>query len=189
MVHGARAEGSLPSPELGLEAWNLPLARPYAVGEANMYMVELRQHFPAAGSLDARARATADDAHAVIAELATEERQTAQRAADAYADYVHGTRDHRIHHEHLALLEQMQGAVRARYTTGGSALADAARIDLEIAKTHRAIARIDGDIARARATINALLRRPADASLGPPVDTAPETVRLPVEVSNSRADA
>jgi outer membrane protein TolC len=188
MVHGARAEGSLPSPELGLEAWNLPLARPYAVGEANMYMVELRQRFPAAGSLDARARAMANEAHAVVAELASEERQTAQRAADAYADYVHGVRDHALHHDHLALLEQMQGAVRARYTTGGSGLADAARIDVEIAKTRRAIARIDGDIARARGTINAVLRRPADAPLGPPSDIAPKTVRLSVDELLTRAE-
>ncbi|MEO8182406.1 MAG: TolC family protein [Deltaproteobacteria bacterium] len=187
MVYAARAEGSLPSPELGLEAWNLPLARPYAVGEANMYMVELRQRFPAAGSLDARARAMADEAHAMVAELASEERQIAQRAADAYADYVHGVLDHALHHDHLALLEQMQGAVRARFTTGGSGLADAARIDLEIAKTRRAIARIDGDIARARAALNALLRRPADTSLGTPSDITPMTVRLSVDELVTRA--
>ncbi len=187
MVYGARAEGSLPPPELGLEAWNLPLARPYAVGEANMYMVELRQRFPAAWSLDARARAMADEAHAIVAELVSEERQIAQRAADAYADYVHGVRDHALHHEHLALLEQMQGAVRARFTTRGSGLADAARIDLEIAKTRRVIARIDGDIVRARATINALLRRSEDAPLGTPSDLTPMTVRLSVVELAARA--
>ena len=38
LVHAGRAEGSLPSAELGFEAWNLPLARPYALGEADMYM-------------------------------------------------------------------------------------------------------------------------------------------------------
>jgi outer membrane protein TolC len=187
MLHGAKAEGALPAPELGLEAWNLPLARPYAVGEADMYMVELRQRFPAAGSLDARSRAMADEAHAIVAELASEERQTAQRAAEAYADYVHGVRDHALAHDHLALLEQMQGAVRARFTTGGGGLADAARIDLEIAKTRRAIARLDGEIARARATINALLRRPADGPLGPPSDVAPMTVRLPVDALVTQA--
>jgi len=50
LVHAGRAEGSLRPAELGFEAWNLPLARPYAFGEADMYMVELRQRFPAAGS-------------------------------------------------------------------------------------------------------------------------------------------
>ena len=53
LVHAGRAEGALPPADLGFEAWNLPLARPYALGEADTYMVELRQRFPAAGSLDA----------------------------------------------------------------------------------------------------------------------------------------
>lgn len=181
MVHAARAEGSLPPSELGLQAWNLPLTRPYGVGEADMYMVELRQRFPALGSLDARARATTEEAQAMLAEFATEERLTAQRAADAYADYVRGRQNHALHHQHLALLEQMQRAVLARFTTGGAGLAEAARVDLELAKTQRDIARIDGDIARARSIINALLRREADAPLGAPRDVGPETVRLPVD--------
>ena len=187
MVHAARAEGSLPAGELGFQAWNLPLTRPYAVGDADMYMVELRQRFPAPGSLDARARATAEDAQAVLAEVATEERVTAQRAADAYADYVHGRQDHALHHQHIALLEQMQRAVQARFTTAGARLADAARVDLELAKTRRSIARIDGDIARARSTINALLRRGADAPLGTPREVGPETVRIPVADLLARA--
>jgi outer membrane protein TolC len=187
MVHGARADGSLPASELGFQAWNLPLTGPYALGDADMYMVELRQRFPALGSLDARARATAEDARAMLAEVATEERLTAQRAADAYADYVHGLQDHALHHQHLALLEQMQNAVQARFTTGGAGLADAARIDLELSKTKRAIARIDGDIARARATINAVLRRAVDAPLGRPRDVGAETVRLPVDELLTRA--
>lgn len=187
VLHGGRAAGSLPTPELGLEAWNLPLARPYAVGEANMYMVELRQRFPAAGSLDARARAAAAEAEAMLAELATEERLVAARAATAYAEYVHGLRDHELHHRHLALLERMRSAVLARLTTGGTALAEAARVDVEIARTRRAIARIDGEIARARSTINALLRRPLSAPLGTPADGAPQTVRATVDELVARA--
>jgi len=189
MVHAARAEGSLPASELGLQAWNLPLTRPYAFGEADMYMVELRQRFPASGSLDARARAAAEDAQAILAEVVSEERLTAQRAAGAYADYVHGRQDHALHHQHLALLEQMQQAVQARFTTGGTGLADAARVDLELAKTRRAIARIDGDVARARATINSLLRRPVDAPLGEPREVLPETVRLSVDELLTRASS
>jgi outer membrane protein TolC len=144
-------------------------------------MLELRQRFPALGSLDARARAAAEDAQAMLAEVATEERLTAQRAADAYADYVHARQDHALHQQHLALIEQMQRAVQARFTTGGAVLADAARVELELAKTQRAIARIDGDIARARSTINALLRRGVDAPLGTPREVGPETVHLPLE--------
>lgn len=189
LVHAGRAEGSLPPAELGFEAWNLPLARPYALGEADMYMVELRQRFPAAGSLDARARAMAEEAQAMLAELSSEERIVAERAANAFADYVQAFAEKRLQERQLALLARMGQAVRARYTTGGSGLAEAARIDVEVTKAQRALARIGGDIARSRATLNAVLRRPPGAALGEPRETPPETVRISVEDLIARAEA
>jgi outer membrane protein TolC len=189
LVHAGRAEGSLRPAELGFEVWNLPLARPYALGEADMYMVELRQGFPAAGSLDARARAMAEDAQAMVAELSTEERTVVERATNAFADHVQAFAEQRLQERQLALLSRMGQAVRARYTTGGSGLADAARIDVEVAKTQRALARVAGDIARSRATLNAVLRRPSGAPLGAPREVPPETVRLSVEELIARAEA
>jgi cobalt-zinc-cadmium efflux system outer membrane protein len=152
-----------------------------------MYMLEIRQRFPAAGSLDARARAVAEDVQALLAEVTSEERLIAERAATAYADYVRGRRDHRLHNQHLALLEQMQHAVQARFTTGGAVLAEAARVELELARTRRTIARVHTDIDRARATLNALLRRPIAAALGEPRELEAETVRLPLEELLARA--
>lgn len=189
LVHAGRAEGSLPPAELGFEVGNLPLTRPYAAGEADMYMVELRQRFPAAGSLDARARAMAEEAQAMLAELSAEERLVAQRAADAFAEYVQAFTERGIQRQQLALLERMGQATRARYTTGGSGLADAARIDVEIAKAQRALARIEGDSARARAALNAVLRRPVGAPLGEPQELAPQTVRLPLDELLARAES
>lgn len=179
-LHAARAEGALPAPEVNAQVWNLPLARPYALGEAAMYMVEVRQMFPAAGARDARARAAAEEARGRVAELAARESDVAARAGQAYADYVHGALDHRVHAAHLDLLGAMLDAARARFA-GGGALADVPRIESERARTRRAIARIASEIDRARATLNALLRRSPDAPLGPPADRSAETVRLPLD--------
>jgi cobalt-zinc-cadmium efflux system outer membrane protein len=187
MIHAGRAEALLPSPEVGVAAQNLPLTRPYALGDAGMYMVEFQQRFPAAGSLDARARSMAEEAQATLAELTTEERLTAQRAADAFAEYAQGAQEHALQLRQLALLDRTSNAVRARYSTGGTALADAARIELEVANTRRAVARTEGDVARARAALNALLRRPASAPLGAPRDVPPETVRLSLDELLARA--
>lgn len=189
VVHAGRAEGSLPPPELGAEVWNLPLARPYALGEAEMYMVELRQRFPAAGSLDARARAMAEEAQAMLAEVSSEERMVAERAANAFAEYAQAFAEKRLQEQQLALLERMGQAVRARFATGGAGLADSARIEVEVAKVLRGLARVAGDIARARATLNAVLRRPVSAPLGEPRETPAETVRIPVEDLIARAQA
>jgi outer membrane protein, heavy metal efflux system len=189
VVHAGRAEGSLPPAELGFEAWNLPLARPYALGEADMYMVELRQRFPATGSLGARARAMGEEAQAMLAELSSEERLVAERAANTFADYAQAFAEKRLLERQLALLSRMGQAVRARYTTGGAGLADAVRIDVEVAKAQRTLARIGGDLARSRATLNAVLKRPPGAALGEPREPPPETVSLDLEALLVRAEA
>jgi outer membrane protein TolC len=187
LVHAGRAEGSLPPPELGAEAWNLPLARPYAVGEADMYMVELSQRFPPAGSRDGRARAMAEEAQIVLAEVATEERLVAEQAANAFVEYAQAFEEQRLHQRHLALLDRMSQAIRARYASGGSGLADVARLEIEVSKVHRGVARIEGDIVRARSALNVLLRRPISAPLGEPRQVSPETIRLPIDDLLSRA--
>jgi outer membrane protein TolC len=187
LVHAGRAEAALPAAELGLSAWNLPLARPYAAGEADMYMVELRQRFPAAGSRDARGRAMAEEAEALLAELSAEERLVAERALEAYADYVEASEARALQRRQQALLERVREGVRARYSTGGSALADAARVEIELAKSRRALARVDGDVARARSSLNALLRRPASAPLAEPAAGPAETIRLPIDELLARA--
>lgn len=186
LVHAGRAEGSLPSPELGAEAWNLPLTRPYAVGEADMYMVELRQRFPAAGSLDGRARAMAEEAQVVLAEVVTEERLVAEQAANAFVEYAQALEEQRLHQRHLALLDRMGQAIGARYASGGSGLADIARIEIEVAKVHRGVARLQGDIVRSHAALNVLLRRPISAPLGEPRQVSPETIRLSMDELMSR---
>jgi cobalt-zinc-cadmium efflux system outer membrane protein len=189
LVHAGRAEGSLPPAELGFEIWNLPLERPYSLNEAEMYMVELRQRFPAAGSLDARARALAEEAQAVLYEVAAEERLVAQGASDAFADYVQAFAEQRLLGRQRELLRRMRELAQARLSTGGSGLGALARLEVELARADRALARVTGDIARSRAMLNALLRRPATAPLGEPREVPAETVRLPIDELLARAEA
>ena len=58
----ARRASRLPDLEAKYEQWGVPLAHPYALDEANMLMLGVRQTFPAWGTLDARGRAAAEDA-------------------------------------------------------------------------------------------------------------------------------
>lgn len=187
LVHAGHAEGSLPTPELMFQVQNLPLLRPYALGDANMYMFEFRQRFPAAGSLDARARSMAEEGQAMLAELAGEERLVAERGANAFASYLQAHSEKNLQQEQLSFLKRMGDAVRARYSTGGAGLGDVTRISVEVAKVQGTLARVEGDLARARATLNAVLRRPASAPLGPPKVSRPETIRLPLEELLGRA--
>src|SRR6476659_8968834 len=58
----SQAASRLPDLEAKYEQWGVPLARPYALNEANTLMLGVRQTFPPWGTLDARGRAAAEDA-------------------------------------------------------------------------------------------------------------------------------
>ena len=188
LMHGARAERALPAPEIEGQVWALPIARPYALGDASMYMAGVRQMLPALGALDARSRAAMEDARALLAQAFTRERLLTRTASDAYADLVAAELHHRVHHAQLAWLDRMLDAVHARYSAGGSALADVSRIELERARERRALVRVGGDAARARATLGALLHRAPDEALGAPADLEASTVSLPYDDLVARAD-
>ena len=164
MVESARADGALPPPEVNAQMWNVPFSRPWALGDAEMYMVELRQRLPPWGSLDARSRATLAGADAALAELASREREVSRRASDAWADFMAGALHHRVHHEHLAVVDQMRDATTARASVGGGIEA-LARVELERARVLRLLTRFDSDQSRARRVLGVLAgREPAAPS-------------------------
>jgi outer membrane protein TolC len=81
----------------------------------------------------------------------------------------------------------MGEAIRARYSTAGNSLTDVARLDLEVAKVQRALARIAGARLRAQSTLNALWARPASAPIPELAAMPPETVRLATDDLLARA--
>jgi outer membrane protein, heavy metal efflux system len=189
LVHAGRAEGALPAAEVEVAVWNAPLARPYAVGEADMIMVNLQQRFPPAGSLDGEAHAMAAEAQAMLAELSSAERATARQATVAFVNYVQSFSELRLLSEQRAVLERLQQALQARYATGGSGLLDLARLDVEMAQLERAAIRAEGETQIARATLNALLRRAPEAELAEPREVRAETVALDLEELLARAQS
>ena len=58
----SHAASRLPDLEAKYEQWGVPLARPYALNEANTLMLGVRQTFPPGERCDARGRAAAEDA-------------------------------------------------------------------------------------------------------------------------------
>jgi outer membrane protein TolC len=188
LLHAARAESAMPSPEIEAQVWSLPIARPYALGDASMYMAGVRQMIPALGGLDARARASIEEARAVIAQASTRERELTRIVVDAYADLVAAVLHHRVHHGQLDLLTRMLDVAHSRYSAGGSALADVSRIELERAREARALTRFDADAVRARATLNTLVHRAPDAAIGTPEDLEAETVALSYDELVARID-
>lgn len=188
LVEKARAEGRLPPPELMADVWQVPFAKPYAFDRAAMIMFTVKQQFPAAGALDRVAEAAAEEAHAEIAKAAAEARALVREVDRTFADYASAVARHEAHRAHKLIVTQMAAAARARYETGGP-LGDVTRAELELARSEADIEREHGMISEARARLNGLSLRAADAPLGAPRWGEPRTVALSPEEAAKLAAA
>lgn len=181
----ADAEGKLPSPEAGLEVWQIPFS-----DRQGMVMVSLRQRFPALGiSLGSRSDALRADARAIDVQASDTEREIRRRAAHAFADYFEAAERVHLHAAHIDLGNRIVAASRARAESGGS-IADVAQaeVDLAMIKVEHQEARVRRE--GARVELDALLVRPIDAALPDPIvppATAPAwTVARIVDEARSR---
>lgn len=169
----AGASGSLPPPEIMLQIWQVPVARPYAINDAGMVMVGVGQRFPAPGALGARERAGEQMAAAGRAMSVDRARSIRRDAEHAFADYVESTARHTIHLDHRAIGQRALAIARARHA-GGASLTDVTQAEVELARID---ADVIGDKTRvigARARLNALLSRDVTAPLGIPAAGEPE---------------
>jgi len=182
----AASAGRLPPPEIMLQVWQVPIAKPYALGDAGMVMVGLGQTFPAPGSRGARERAGEQLANAERAVAVDRARLIHRDAEHAFVDYVEASARHAIHLEHRRIAERALILARARHA-GGASLTDVTQAEVEVA---RVAADVIGDRAReqgSRARLNALLARDPFAALGPPSSGEPEIAVWELPVSLAKA--
>lgn len=163
----AEAEGKLPPPEAMAQLWQVPLAKPYSVLDAQMFMVGVTQQFPASSVRDAKAQAGRTMARVEDAMVADRELRLARDAAHTFYDYREAFLRYRVHLEHHAVAEQSLSLARARLG-GGASLVDLTDAELELARNEADTAVEASKKETARARINGLLGRDTTAPLGPP---------------------
>jgi len=166
----SHAASRLPDLEAKYEQWGVPLARPYALNEANTLMLGLRQTFPAWGTLDARGRAAAEDAASAQDAARARRQEIAAQVRRAYATYYGADQEVRLHLEHVGLTSRILELARLNQRTGHGRLQDVLRLELELTRLHTDVARVERQQRSSRALLNALMDRPSDAPLGPPED-------------------
>ena len=167
------AVSRLPPPSAMVQVWQVPLARPYAVGDAQMAMLGVEQEFPAPGARGEREAAKAALAREGDAMAADRARQAASLADHAFADYLEATQRRKVHVTHGDVGERLLRVAEAAHSAGGP-LVPVAQLEAELARVHADVASDEAREDAARARINALLGRPLDAPLGPPVAGGPE---------------
>lgn len=170
----AEAERRPNGPSLSLDLWQVPLARPWALGQSPMVMLALRQPIPPAGSLKRRAAAREHLADAESADRDIRAQTLATAVRHAFIDYAAATARHQLHLDHQAVSARVLELAQARQTVSGTLL-DIARAETEAARAHAAVATDQTTIDAARTRLNSLLARPPHAPLGPPVALPDET--------------
>lgn len=181
IVASARAAGALPPPTAMVTLWQAPLHTPFVYGDSAMLMLGIEQMFPPGAALSGETRAMEEDARAHVAMMQAHERDLVLRATRLFLDYRAAARRERVLARQRALITSLEGAARARLSTGGSVLSDLARIEVDAAKLDGEVVATADDKARARGEINALLGRPPSAELGPPAEHAPEVPAASVD--------
>jgi cobalt-zinc-cadmium efflux system outer membrane protein len=164
------ATSRLPDLEAKYEQWGVPLSKPYALDEAQMLMLGVRQTFPAWGSLDARGRAAAEEAGTAQDAARLRRQDLAAQVRRTYVAYYRSDQELRLHLEHVGLSARILELARLNQRTGHGSLQDVLRLELELTRIHTDVARIEREQRSSRALLNALMNRPADAPLGPPED-------------------
>jgi outer membrane protein, heavy metal efflux system len=182
----ADAEGRLPPPEAMVQVWQVPIERPYAIGDGQMIMFGVGQSFPAPGARGARERAGHHVANGERAMVSDRARLIRRDAEHAFADYVEATARHRIHVEHRSVADRALSLARARHA-GAGALSDVAQAEVELARVESDVVTDGTRIEGARARLNVLLGRDAYAPLGPPVFGAPEVAAWDLRTSAAKA--
>lgn len=176
----APAKGRLPDPEFDYQLWAQPLARPYALDEAQMHMFGIRQSFPAPGSLSAEAEAALAQANVASESRRAREQDLMARVRRAYAEYYRSDREYRIRLEHVGLAQQAVDVARSQYQGGRGGQQDVLRAAVELSRLHNDIAAIDRDRRTARGLLNTLMGRAIEAPLGPPAALEPRALDVHV---------
>jgi cobalt-zinc-cadmium efflux system outer membrane protein len=176
----ARVPGTtrLPDLELKYEQWGVPLARPYALDDADTLMIGVRQTFPASGTRDAEERAVTEDARAAFFELRARQLDVVRQVKRAYLEYYLAGREYQVHLEHLALTSRVLELSHDLFRLGRLSEQDVLRLQLEVSQQHRDLATVQQRQHSAAAMLNTLMGRSLDASLGPAAELAPHELHL-----------
>jgi outer membrane protein TolC len=149
----------------------------------------LEQKLPAFGALGLRAEGAFRDAQAMALMMRERERDVIARVKKAWVEYASMTRHLEIHREHVAILEELEKISGAKFRTGAVSQQDVLKPQVELVTLLNELILDEQKILSAKAAINALLDRPADAPLGAPAELAAPGEALDAAALQARAQA
>ena len=131
-------------------------------------LFSVSQDFPLWGKRELRRDVARADAAAAKGREGGVAAELQEQVKVSFAQYYQSDRAIVVHHEIYSLLRDLANTVRTRYGQGLGSQSDAIRADLAQTRLDPKLAALERDEKVARAKINALIARPADAPLARP---------------------
>ena len=131
-------------------------------------LFSVSQDFPLWGKRDLRKEVATADAAAAKGREAGVTAELNEQVKVSFAQYYQADRAIAVTQEISSLLRDLSSTVRTRYGQGLGTQSDAIRADLERTRLDPKLSALERDQEHARAKINALIARPADAKLARP---------------------
>jgi cobalt-zinc-cadmium efflux system outer membrane protein len=142
-------------------------------GTSRMHTIMLSQSFPLWGKRGLRQQAALADVDASRGRERAAQDELDEKIKIAYAQYCLITRDIAVNREIADLARHMRAAAAARYGQGGGDQVAVIQAASEETTAKIEAVRLEGEKNAARARLNTLIGRPADAALADPVRPRP----------------
>lgn len=162
------ASGRLDAPELQYQQWAVPLARPYALNQANMIMLGVRQRIRLGDVREAEREIERAATHTEQSLRAITREELLRELRLANVAYARAYEERALHVAHAALVSETLGLAEIAYGSGLTSQAALLEGRAMLAELQAEIGAIDADLDNARLSLNALTGRDLDAEVGPP---------------------
>jgi len=182
----AGATGALPDPMLTAGYFvQTPETR---VGPQE-WGVTLSQRLPFFGKLGAESDAAARDAEVATHSVRERRLDIAFEVARWYHEYYRLSEVRRVLAEERELLDRMQDVAQVRYASGRVGQQDVLKAQLALSQSADEMELVTRGLATARARLNALIGREADAELAEPVRAVPDAAAVGARFASVSTDS
>lgn len=161
---GVPIAGALPNPKVGIMKDDIP-AGTLGPGQGMMTEYTLSQEFMFPGKLSLMGKMAANDAAMAESGYLEKRLQTYVDAKTAYYDLLYAAKALEIGKENQQLMGQLAQVAQVNYSTGMVPLQDTLRAQTEYSKMTTDLISMAGMEAVAKAKLNVIMGRPADAAL------------------------
>jgi len=165
---------SLDDPMFMVRDWGTPLSRPWDLNRAQL-MFSVQQTFSSKEKRDLRSKVAGDDVEVAASELEALKQEVAAEVRERFAVLRRNDEEMRLHDRETGLMKEALAAALAEYTTGRVPQADVLRAQMAVTRLQEHLIELDEERDQARAELNVLMDRPADAALDVAGDAVDQT--------------